>query len=335
MTASQALPWRSSPATQGALPALSVALFTPGDFSSIRRTVSHVVAQDIASSIELLVLASSPHLVVIDEPEVRALHSVRVVPVEFSDGSGPARATAVREAAAPIIAFGEDHCFPQAGWAAALLDAHRGPWAAVGPLMHNANPTTLVSWADLLMGYGPWISARDAGEHDHLPGHNTSYKRDALLAFGDELDALIEAETPLQWRLRGKGQRLFQDARAHVAHTNFERWQTWLFVCMHAGRVFASTRALHWSSFRRLAFTLASPLIPFVRLQRHLRQAIRAEWPAGLVARVAPVLLIGLVSDAIGQGMGSLFGAGNSRSTLVAWEFDRNAPSRPASLASR
>jgi hypothetical protein len=179
------------------------------------------------------------------------------------------------------------------------------------------------------------MAARRAGEHEHLPGHNTSYKREVLLEFGNELDALIEAETPLQWRLREKGHRLYQERNARVAHTNFERWQTWLFVCLHAGRVFASTRARDWSAIKRLVFALASPLIPFVRLQRHLRQAASAELPASLVARVTPVLFIGLVSDAIGQGLGSLLGAGRSRTTLVAWEFDRNAPTRPASLASR
>ena len=326
--------WQSTAASQGALPSLTVALFTPTDFSSIRRTVSHVVAQDIASSIELLVLTSTPQLA-IDEADVRALHSVRVVPVTFSDGSGSARAAAVREASAPVIAFGEDHCFPQDGWAAALLDAHKCPWAAVGPLMSNANPTTLTSWADFVMGYGPWIAPRHTGEHDHLPGHNTSYKREVLLAFGQELDTLIEAETPLQWRLRASGHRLFQDARARVAHTNFERWRTFLYVCLHAGRVFASTRSLHWSTLQRVGFTLASPLVPFVRAQRHLRQAISANWPAGLVLRVAPVLFAGLVADAIGQGLGTLLGAGQSRATLVAWEFDRNAPARPATLTAK
>jgi hypothetical protein len=321
-------------AMQGTAPALTVALFTPGEFSSIRRTVSHVAAQDIAAKIELLVLTSTPELTVIDATAVSALHSVRLVPVSYGDGSGSARAAAVREAAAPIIAFGEDHCFPQPGWATALVEAHRGPWAAVGPIVDNANPTTLVSWADMLMGYGPWMAVRRAGEHDHLPGHNTSYKREVLLSFGDDLDALIEAETPLQWRLRAQGHRLYQDKNARVAHTNFERWQTWLFVSMHAGRVFASTRARDWPAVRRVMFAFASPLIPFVRLQRHLRQAVSADLPASLVARVAPVLFVGLVSDAIGQGLGSLLGAGRSRSTLVAWEFDRNAPNRPASLAS-
>lgn len=305
---------------------MTFALLTPDRFSTIARTVAHVAAQDVVSSIELLILAPDPESVSVDGDAVRGFHSVRVVPVVFADGSGAARATAVREASAPVIAFGEDHCFPGRGWARALLDAHTGAWAAVGPVVTNANPTTMVSWADLLMGYGAWLAPGRAEEREHLPGHNTSYKREALLAFGDELPSLIEAETPLQWRLRERGERLYQESAAHVAHTNFERRGTWLHVSFHAGRVFAATRALSWSPLRRLAFAVATPLVPLVRMRRHLAQAMQAGWAPWLTARVAPTLLIGLLVDAAGQGVGCLAGAGGSRAVLVDWEFRRNEP---------
>ena len=235
------------------VPLLSVALLTPDGFEPLRRTVTRVAAQDIASSIELLVLAPAGRDVNIDDALASSFHSVRVLPVAYGAGSGEARAAAVREAQAPVIAFGEDHCFPQDGWASALVDAHREPHAAVGPAVHNANPSTQVSWADLLMGYGPWLAPTTSGARDHLPGHNTSYKRAPLLALGADLPSLMEAETPLQWRLRADGHTLFLDARARVAHTNFEAMTTWLFVSYHAGRVFAATRAMSWPWWRRAA----------------------------------------------------------------------------------
>jgi hypothetical protein len=310
----------------GTTPSLSVALLTPDSFDTIRRTVSHLAAQDVAREIELLVLAPAASVISVPPALAREFHSVRVIPVRYGAGSGEARAAAVHEALAPVIAFAEDHCFPQAGWASALLDAHRAPHAAVGPAVLNANPTTLVSWADLLMGYGPWLAPAASGPRDHLPGHNTSYKRAALLALGDELASLMEAETPLQWRLRQHGHSLHLEGRALVEHTNFERWPTWLFVSYHAGRVFAATRALHWPAWRRVLFALATPLIPLVRLRRHLAQARRAGWSLVRVAVLTPTLLGGLMADGLGQGVGCLAGAGRSRSTLVAWEFHRNQP---------
>lgn len=305
-------------------PALSVALLTPDDFETVRQTVRCLATQDIASQIELLVLAPTGRPVEAEPTLASAFHSVRVLHVPYNAGSGEARATAVREAQAPVIAFGEDHCFPQPGWAAALLDAHRAPHAAVGPAVHNANPDTKVSWADLLMGYGPWLAPASTGLREHLPGHNTSYKRAALLALGDELPALMEAETPLQWRLRAAGHTLYLESRACVAHTNFERFPIWLYVSYHAGRVFAATRALPWPAWRRMAFALASPLVPLVRLRRHVAHARQAGWALPRIAGLVPTLLLGLAADAIGQGVGMLAGAGRSRATLVAWEFHRN-----------
>ena len=307
-------------------PALTAAMLTPDDFNTIRQTSDCIASQSIAHQIELLVLTPFPEQLRADPDCLARFHSLKVVKVDLSQGSGPVRAVAVREASAPVIVFGEDHCFPEAGWAEALVLAHANDWAAVGPVVVNANPESLVSWADLLKGYGPWLAPGKSIERDHLPGHNSSYKRDFLLAFGSDLDDLMEAESALQWKLRDKGLSLYQESAARVAHTNFESWDVWVPVSYHSGRVFAATRALDWSPLRRLAFAAAFPMIPVVRMWRHMRQALEAGIPAGLLTRIAPVLAAGLVIDAVGQAVGCLAGPGTSRSTLVDWDFHRNVP---------
>jgi hypothetical protein len=274
--------------TESTRPALSVALLAQEAFVTIAKTVSHLAVQPEAPQIELLILAANPDALQIDVDAVRAFHSVRVLPTSLAQGSGAARARAVREAAAPVIAYAEDHCFPEVGWAGALLNAHKGPYAAVGPVVTNANPTTTVSWADYLMVYGPWIAPGRSEEREHLPGHNSSYKREPLLPFGEDLESLIEAETALQWRLRERGLRLYQEAGARTAHTNFEHWGTWLHVTFHAGRVFAATRAMSWSPLDAW-LRCRSPLVPLVRL-RPPRRAIGARWPLSRTLRVAPTL---------------------------------------------
>lgn len=306
--------------------ALSFVLFTPDTFETIRKTVSHVANDASARSIELLIGCTDPDTVAVDPNAVLSFHSVRIVRCDMTPGSGEGRALAIKEASAQVVVFGEDHCFPQPGWAAALLSAHQQPYAAVGPVVSNANPEGLVSWADLLMGYGPWLAPGSSGERDHLPGHNSSYNRDILLGLGDALPLLMEAESTLHWRLRDQGHRLFQQAEAQVAHTNFARWTTWLPVSYHAGRVFSAVRTATWTPWRRIAFFICSPLIPFVRLGRHLRQAIAAGLPVTLVLRIMPVLLAGLFANAAGEAIGSILGTGQSRSTLVQWDFHRNAP---------
>jgi hypothetical protein len=307
-------------------PALTFVLFTPDNFETVRKTVAHVARDSRAGSIELLLGCTDPGSLALDESAVAAFHSTRVIRCDMSSGSGDGRALAIREARAPVVAFGEDHCFPQPGWASALLRSHEEPCAAVGPVVENANPNGLVSWADLLMGYGPWLAPGTSGERDHLPGHNSSYKRDILLALDSDLPILMEAESTLHWRLRTEGHRMLQQAEARVAHTNFEEWGTWLSVSFHAGRVFAAVRSANWTKGKRIAFFMGSPLIPFVRLTRHLRQAKAAGLPGRLVMQVAPVLLIGLFVSAAGEAIGSVLGTGLSRATLVEWDFHRNAP---------
>ena len=305
-------------------PRLTAAILTPVSFDSIRKTVGHIATQDIASTIELIIVVPDASRLALDSEAVSALHSVQVVEGDAGRESGKARAAAVKAARAPIIVFTEDHCFPQPGWAAALLNAHKGAWAGVGPVVHNANPRNAITWADLLMGYGPWLAPGKSGEREHLPGHNSSYKREALLALGDELPVLMESETPLQWRLRAAGHRLYLESKAEVAHTNFDRWSTWLRVAFHSGRTFAATRALEWTPLRRALFGLASPLIPIVRYQRHVRQGVDAGFPLPRMLRVAPTLAVGLLVDGVGQAMGMLFGAGRSTEAMAGWEFNRN-----------
>ena len=154
------------------------------------------------------------------------------------------------------------------------MSAHREPWAAVGPQICNANPDSSVATADYLIGYGPWSESAKAGEVEHLPGHNSSYKRQLLLEYGDSLDNMLEAESVLHWELRRSGHKLYLETAAKTSHVNISRLASWASAQYHAGRMFAAFRARNerWSFLRRSAFTVAGPLIPLVRLLRILRQ---------------------------------------------------------------
>jgi glycosyl transferase family 2 len=304
-------------------PALSVVLITPDSFETIRRTITCLAAQTAHARIEVIVIAPDSAHIDVDRALVAPLAGVRVVQLPSLVPTGPARAAGIRAARAPIVAFGEEHCFPRPTWAQALIDAHRGDYVAVGPAMHNANPETAVSWADLLIGYGPWVAPVSRREADFLPGHNSSYKRDVLLEYGDRLDTLMEAETVLMWDLRAKGRRLLLDPGAETAHMNFGFWSSWLPVMMLNGRAFADTRAANWPRLRRLAFAAASPAIPLVRLARAFNHARRIGRGAAFMARVVPTMCVGLVADGLGQMAGYAFGPGNAHERLAEFEWHR------------
>jgi hypothetical protein len=310
-------------------PALTVVSITPDRYETVRRTIGCIRAQSALDSIELLIVAPARATLDADEGELAAFRWVKIVEVGPLGATGEVRARAVHEASAPVVVFTEDHCFPDPDWAAALLARHEESWAAVGPVLRNANPDTHVSWADLLLASGAWLAPGAAGAASHLPGHISSYQVAALREYGDRLGEFMEAESVLQWDMRRRGHRLFLEPAARVSHTNFAYWSTFGPVQVMNGRSFADARANGWPRWKRLAFAGASPLIPLVRFTRVVRDGRRSGVPLSLLARVLPTVAVGLALDGIGQMLGYAVGADDAlRTDLVCFEShrsDRNA----------
>ena len=102
-----------------------------------------------------------------------------------------ARVAGIRKARAPLVVLLEDHSFPAEGWAEALIRAHAGPWSAVGPAVGLANLHCMKAWANYLIQYSPWMKPAQSGVIDDLPGHNSSYKKELLLGYGDDLESMM------------------------------------------------------------------------------------------------------------------------------------------------
>lgn len=308
--------------TRVAPPALSVVLACTDDGASVRTTVGHLAAQTIAPRIELVVVrgagAGAPR-----PAGAAAFAAYRILEVDRVDSVARANAAGIRAARAPVVALAEDHCFPEPGWAEALVAAHEGPWAAVGPAIANANPGAAVSWADFVIGYGPWAEPVAPGEAAFLPGHNSSYKREALLAYGDRLEGMLEAETVLHLDLRSRGHRLLLCPEARARHVNFSLLRSWLRVQVHNGRTFAAVRAEGWTPRRRALYAAASPLIPPLRLARCLPVVRRVRPAHPRAVRALPLMAVGLVLDGAGQMLGYARGPGRSPGALARYEFRR------------
>jgi hypothetical protein len=312
----------SSPSSN---PRMSVVLATPDTYDTIRTTIRFLRGQTVLDALELVIVAPSAATLGLDEAAVEGFHSHQVVEVGRVTSIGTANAAGVRRARAPVVALTEDHVLPEPDWAEALIAAHRGPYAAVGVVVRNGNPDNLVSWADLFIGYGPWLDPTPAGPADFLPGHNTSYKRDVLLAYGDDLEKMLEAETVMHWNLRARGFEICVEPAAKIGHVNFARLEVWIPVQFHMGRVFGASRAGNerWSILRRAMYACGAPLIPLVRLKRIVRDVRRRGSLNTILVRALPMLAFGLTLDAIGQMAGYALGAGNSIVTLPKYEFHR------------
>src|SRR5918999_5567200 len=121
-----------------AAPAVSVVMIAGAQRARAQRTIDAVGAQTPSESIELVVVDIAPGSDPLRLPE--SIRSRRIeAPAETQWGS--LRASGARAAAAPVVAFIEDHCAPQESWGEALIESHREPWAALGYAFVPANPT--------------------------------------------------------------------------------------------------------------------------------------------------------------------------------------------------
>ncbi len=236
-----------------------------------------------------------------------------------------AKVLGIREASAPYVAFAEDHCYPEPEWAALLLAAHREGWAAVGPLMSNANPLSMVSWAGLYLNYGCCLAPASPGEAHSLPWHNVSYRRDLLLKYGEELPRLLAVEGLLLADLRARGHGLYFEADARTSHVNISRLSSWVRHTFWGGRLYGAARARQerWSVWRRLLYVGGGPLIPLVRLWRTLPKVYGTNGRKGLLPRILPAMFAGLVPHAVGEAAGYAFGAGDAERHYSFYEMKR------------
>src|SRR5580704_3232009 len=125
--------------------ALSVVIATPDNYETIRLTMRHLEAQTSRHLIEIVVVGPAEQSIRPPAEHLQGFHSHQLIAIGTVTSIGRANAAGVRHARAPLVALAEDHCFPEPGWAQALINAHQGPWAVVGPVVRNANPATTVS----------------------------------------------------------------------------------------------------------------------------------------------------------------------------------------------
>ncbi len=302
---------------------MSVVLLTPDNYATVRRTMDHLRAQTARDRLEILVVTPSAARLGLDDAVRGDFGAVRVIEVGPFDSPAAPRATGIRAASAPIVALTEDHSFPEPTWAQALIQAHRQAWAAVGPVAVNANPGSVLSWANFVIEYGAWIDPTPGGVMPLLPGHNSSYKREVLLRYGDDLGPWLEAETLLHWDLRAKGHQLYLEPCARTAHCNFSRLLPAFSLRFHCARLFAALRAKKWSLAHRLIYIAGSPLIPLVCLYRILRGLQRPGRHIDRVLQLLPTVLLLLVFAAAGEVAGYAVGVGDAARRMGDLDFHR------------
>ena len=294
-------------------PSLSVVLLSPDSYETIRKTVAHLRKQTIAGEIELVIVVADSNRFQPAADEFQKFHGVTIVQAPISS-VGAGYAEGIRGASAPVVALAEDHSFPQPGWAEALLRAHRGNYAAVAARDCKRQSTCNRERGGYPDRVRPLAAPKPRRAEAASAGSQQQLQEGVLLQYGDRLAEMMDCESVLHWDLVRKGHQLFVEASAVTAHTNFEKWSSWLPVQYHSGRVFTARRSQigGWSAARKVAFAAAWPFIPLVRLKR-IAADLKARGQSVLqYASVIPAVIAGLYLSALGEAVGCLFGSGAS-----------------------
>lgn len=252
---------------------VSVVLIVGNRRERSARALASLLAQEGIEDHEVILIDVSepgtPPLAGSDHPIVRS-HRVKP-PATF----GHLREEGVQLAGGEIVAFMEDHVEVKPGWLKAIIHAFEGPWAAVGAEVHNANLGVGFSNTIGVINYGRWAPPLERGEANMLAGNNTAYRRQTLLQYQAHLDRLLMSDTVLQWRLKKDGHRLLAEPNMAIDHLNpttarsaaqAEFLYHWCFAVVRA-EIFS------WSTVKKLAYVLLSPVIPWLRLLRMARFA--------------------------------------------------------------
>lgn len=305
-------------------PKLSAILLSfNGTFQIVENTLNHLFNQTIVQGLELVLVTPSIEDIQANKKKLSAFHSYQIIKVDEISSVAFGYTVGVRSAKADLVVFCEDHCFPEPDWAALLVDAHQDDWAAVGPTIVNANPKNLCSWVSLFLDYSEWVDPVSSGVKAHIPGHNSCYKKRILLDYGDSLEQMLEAESLLHWDLKEKGYQVYLESRAKTRHLNFEKFISLIVLNFFASRRFAACRVYEGSWVKKWLYSLASPLIPFVRSWRIAREVRKPGRYEGNFFLLFSILFVVLLVCGVGEFLGYSLGIGNSVKKVTPFEFDR------------
>ena len=304
-------------------PAISILLVVGPLRRRAQRSLNALLAQTAIDRMEIVVVDMAPS----DKPALEYAQAASVKYVRRPDLKlwSEGRYEGLKLAEAPIIASIEDHAYAAPRWAEALLEAHQGPWAAVGYAFVNANPRTYLSRASLVNDYGPWMHPTGGGPTDFVPGHNISYRRDVLESFGKDLKDLYALDFSVQAAIRERGLPMYVEPRAIVAHENFTRIRQIIGVNVAYGRLFAGQRMRveRWSFAWRLLYAALVPLgSPAVSAFRYVRSmAPRPEMRAPAI-KASPLFIVTRLFSGVAESIGYLFGSGAAeREVMGYWEM--------------
>lgn len=275
--------------------------------STIRACLRSLAEQVGCPAYEVIVVDSSTddtaEIVRREFPEVRLYaFATRMFP-------GDARNVGIARARADILAFTDTDCVADPHWVREIVEAHRAEAPAIGGAVDNGNPTELVGWASYFCEFSQWMPrAAGAGSTTmvEIPTCCLSLKRWVFDRYGPFLEGTYCSDTAFHWKLGRHGYRPRFVPRMQVLHLNISRLGAYVRKQRFHGTSFARVRVAEqrFSTGRRTAYILISPLLPFLLFSRIVGRVLENRAYLRQFLRAAPLVFAGLTAWSAGELIG-------------------------------
>jgi hypothetical protein len=296
-----------APADPIASPELSVVVASVNGWDVLEPTLRALDAQPERDRMEVIVVETLGGVV----RERLRTRQPGVVLIESDRRPIPMlRHRGVCRARGRVVAMLEDHGRVAPDWAASVLRAHQGPWAAVAGAVENGRDG-LVNWAVFFCEYTPYMRPVAEGETHDLPGNNIAYKRPYLLRHAEVLRQ-GQWESWINDRLRADGVAIGSTNTIIVHHIKPFRLGYFAVQRFHFARSYAGMRRVDQSPARRLIYGIGSLALPALLTLRVARTVLKKRRHLGRFVLVSPLVALFLTIGACGEMIGYVFGPGAS-----------------------
>lgn len=274
--------------------------------TTIARCLQSLRDQTYKGNFEVIVVDSSTDgtadVIAKAFPEVQLCRSARRL------FPGDARNLGIARSTGDILAFLDADCMASPNWLEEIARAHRTSYAAIGGVTDNGNPESYVGWASYFCKFSQWMPQPAPRQMVEIPTTCLSVKRWAYDAYGPFLEGIYCSDTAFHWKLGQGGHAPWLFPSIRVTHVNRDRLVKFLTNEPRHGRYFAQVRTAerHWSTPRRLAFAVLTPLLPLVLFARTAARVFRFRTYRGRFLLASPLVFVGHAAWCYGELRGYL-----------------------------
>jgi GT2 family glycosyltransferase len=285
------------------VPEVSVVIASYNASDTIERCLSALTTLETTVPFDVVVVDSShdgtAELIASRFPEVTlVVVASRLYP-------GAARNVGVERARADILAFTDTDCIVDPRWIEEISAAHRTGVLAAGGSVDNANPESVIGWANYFCEFTAWMPAGAPRPVHEIPTACLSIKRRAYEEFGPFIGDTLCSDSAFCWRLARAGNPPVFYPTMRVAHLNVTQPSLYLKRKWRHGRAFARVRASEYrfGRSRCLLNLLGTPLVPGLLFLRTARAVARARLFRRQFLVSAPLILLGELLWAVGEAV--------------------------------